>query len=87
MSPGYNGKDELASDAEVLPPAATPAPDAVPAPAPTIAKYWEENQQQILKVCMEAKGSSDGPCERTLKARFRDLYFGKSRMEYYHFCQ
>lgn len=83
MSPGYNGKDELASDAEVLPPAATPAPDAVPAPAPTIAKYWEEDQQQLLEVCMEAKGSSDGPCERTLKARFPDLYFEKLHMEYY----
>ena len=28
-----------------------------------------------------------GPRERPLKARFPDLYFGKSHMECYYFCQ
>lgn len=36
---------------------------------------------------MEAKGPQKGPPQRSLKAWFPDLYFGKSHMDCYHFCQ
>ena len=68
----------------------TPAPSTEEATGP--AKYTEEDLQRITKLCMEsflqAQGSRhEGPREGQLKARFPDLYYGKSHMECYHFCQ
>ena len=71
-STGPSEQDELASTAGSSIPSA-------PAPAPRIAKYTEADLQRILKVCLEAKGPQEGP--------FPDLYFGKSHMECYQFCQ
>lgn len=59
-------------------------------------KYTEGNLQRVTKLCMEAsiQGQANrlgpdqqSPHERPLKARFPDLYYGKSHIEFYHFCQ
>ena len=55
---------------------------------PPVAKYTEEDLQQILKAVLEAKvPASDEPLEKLLKARSPDVYRGKSHMECYNFCQ
>ena len=43
-----------------------------------------------MKVFMDSQGRSgthEGPRESPLKARFLDLYYGKSHMDCYQFCQ
>lgn len=40
-----------------------------------------------LEAQAQAAPSQSEPRERPLKARFPDLYFGKSHMDCYHFCQ
>ena len=71
-----------------------PAPDAlVPAPAP--AHYSKEDLQSMMKVCMDSilQAQVVRPTEPAshredqLKARLPDLYYGKSHIECYHFCQ
>lgn len=82
------------------PPASTADPAGKPdelAPAegaPALDKYTDEDLQRITKLCMDSllqgQGQSQAnqkPQERPFKARFPDLYFGKSHMDCYHFCQ
>ena len=53
-----------------------------------VAKYTEEDLQQILKAVLEAQvPASNEPCEKSLKTRSPDVYCDKSHMEYYNFCQ
>ena len=53
-----------------------------------MAKYTEEDLQQILKAVLEAQVPAfDEPREKLWKARTHDLYYGKSHMECYNFCQ
>lgn len=73
-------------------PAPAPAPSRGPTPAP--GKRTDEDLQRITKLCMESFIQGQGqtkahpePRERPLKARFPDLYYGKSHMDCYHFCQ
>ena len=63
-----------------------PVPDApVPAPAAT-----DELFKQFMKAYLEAKTPAPvlaEPQGQPLKARFPDLYYGNSHMDYYCFCQ
>ena len=53
-----------------------------------VAKYTEEDLQRIFRTILEARApSSDGVCEKPLKAKSPDVYRGKSHMECYNFCQ
>ena len=72
----------------------TPAPSHASAPAlvePTLAlKYSEADLMRILKIFLETKGQepkAEVLRERPLKAKVPDVYFGKSYMDCYHFCQ
>ena len=59
-----------------------------PPAEPPVAKYTEENLQRIFKTILKARAlPSDGPREKPLKARSPDIYYGKSHMECYNFCQ
>ena len=59
-----------------------------PAVEPLITKYTEEDLQRILRTIFEARAPlSDGTHEKPLKAKSLDVYFGKSYMECYNFCQ
>ena len=59
-----------------------------PTVKPLIAKYIEEDLQKILRTVLKAQApSSDGSCEKLLKARSLDVYCSKSHMECYNFCQ
>lgn len=68
-------------------PAPTPIPTPIPIPAP--GKYTDEDFHKFMKVYMESvQGQNQaGPQERRLKAWFLDLYYGKSQMGCYSFCQ
>ena len=68
--------------------AIAPAPDA----ANSAAKYSAEDLQQIFKTVLEAKAPTpafqpDGPWEKLFKAQVPDLYYRKTHMECYNFCQ
>ena len=78
----------------------TPAPSHVSTPSrasalalvePTLAlKYSEADLMRILKIFSETKDQepqAEIPCERPLKAKVPDVYFGKSHIDCYHFCQ
>ena len=72
----------------------TPAPSYASAPTlvePTLAlKYNEADLMRILKIFSEIKGQepkAEVPRKRPLKAKVPDVYFGKSHMDCYHFCQ
>ena len=55
---------------------------------PPIAKYTEKNLQKILRLVLETQApSSDGPRKKLLKIRSPDVYYGKSHIECYNFCQ
>ena len=70
------------------------APDT-PVPAPAPAHYSKEDLQSMMKVCMDSILQVQVVCptepashqEGQLKARLPDLYYGKSHMECYYFCQ
>ena len=71
-----------------------------PAAVTSVPKYSEDDLQQILKAVLEAWAPistlvpapvpafvvSKVPREK-LKARFPDVYYEKSHMDYYNFCQ
>ena len=74
-----------------------PLQDSAPGPsAPlNISKYSKKDLQQILKTILEVKTLApaphpfvvpDRPRERPLKAKFPNLYCGKSHLESYNFC-
>ena len=59
-----------------------------PPAKPSIAKYTKENLQKIFKTVLEAQVSPfDGPREKLMKARSPNVYYNKSYMECYNFCQ
>ena len=81
-------------------PAPAPAPPLAPAPvdADATVRYSEADLQRILRTVLEVRPLApapapqplvfpDGPCERPLKARFPELYCGKTHMECYNFIQ
>ena len=55
----------------------------------TVFKYTEKDLQQIFKTVLEAQApiTSKKPWDKSLKARFPDVYHKKSHIEYYNFCQ
>ena len=71
----------------------TPSTASVPsqalASAPAPALYTQKDLQRITKLYMDLfhlENRQERPQKRQLKARFPDLYYGKSYMECYHFC-
>ena len=58
---------------------------------PTLAlKYSEVNLMRILKIFLGTKGQEPKakvPRKQLLKAKVPDIYFGKSHIDCYHFCQ
>ena len=55
---------------------------------PPVAKYTKKNLQKIFRIVFKARAlPSDGPHEKPLKARLPDVYYGKSYVECYNFCQ
>ena len=92
-SVGHSDLDELADSEQGHPaPSDAGAPPPVPAPAP--AKSSKKDLQAMIKVCMDSilqaqafRLEPAGPREGQLEARPPDLYYGKSHMEFYHFCQ
>ena len=81
-------------------PAPTSAPPLAPAPvdANAMVMYSEADLQLIFRTVLEARPLApapapqplyfpDDPCERPLKARFPELYCGKTHMECYNFIQ
>ena len=63
------------------------APINLPA-KPLVAKYTEKDLQKILKTVFEAWAPpSDSPYEKLLKAKSSNVYYGKSVIECYNFCQ
>ena len=81
-------------------PASAPAPPLALAPVDADAtfRYSEADLQRIFRTVLEARPLApapapqplvfpDGPRERPLKARFPELYCGKTHMECYNFIQ
>ena len=70
------------------------APDA-PVPASAPVHYSKEDLQSMMKVCIDSIFQVQVLCptepaghrEGQLKTRLPDLYYGKSHIECYHFCQ
>ena len=88
-SAGSNQPEEAPVETTPTPSTAS-APSQAPASAPAPALYTQEDLQRITKLCMDSflQGNrQEGPREGQLKARFPDLYYGKSHIECYHFCQ
>ena len=70
-----------------LVPALNPAPVPAPTPAPVAS---EELFKKFMKAYLETnQGPRQPPEERkqTLKAKVPEVYYGKSHMDCYHFCQ
>lgn len=65
------------------PPAAKPGTQI--AEALSLSTCSETNLQMLLKISMGAKLLSNNESRSTLKARFSELYFGKSNLDYYQF--
>ena len=62
------------------------------AAATSIPKYSKYDLQWILKVVLEAQAPAPAPViskvpRKKLKSRSPDVYYGKSHMDYYNFCQ
>lgn len=95
-SVGHNERKEPARYVEAPTPRDADAVAPVSAPASTsgILKYTEEDFQRITKLYInsfvqaqaQVNRSDQAPRERLVEAQFPDLYFGKSHLEYYHFC-
>ena len=76
----------------ILPTALTLAPAAIN----SMVRYLEADLQQIFNTVLETRSSAltpqlfvflDGLCKKPLKARFLELYCGKTHMECYNFIQ
>ena len=74
----------------------TPALALPPAPANSTARSFEKDVQQIFKTVQEARPPTlvpqplvfpNKPCEKFLKARFSNVYCGKTHIKCYNFCQ
>ena len=65
-------------------------PSQVLASAPAHALYTKEDLQRITKLYMGSflqENCQEGPRQIQLKVQFPDLYYGKSHIECYYFCQ
>ena len=68
-----------------LVPALNPAPVPAPTPAPVAS---EELFKKFMKAYLETnQGPRQPERKQTLKAKVAELYYGKSHMDCYHFCQ
>ena len=88
-STGSNQPEEVLVETKPIPSTASTL-SQVPALAPTPALYTKEDLQKITKLCIDSffQGNRQkGPQKSQLKAKFPDLYYEKSHMECYHFCQ
>ena len=55
---------------------------------PPVAKYIEEDLQRIFRTVLKTRVSSFHSLrEKPLKAKLPDVYYGKSHIECYNFCQ
>lgn len=53
-----------------------------------IIKYKEKNLQKIIKTVLKAHVSpSNKFCKKRKKAKLSNMYYGKSHIKYYKFCQ
>ena len=100
-SPPANSSNSLlpappSADSRVLTPATSytpmPAPASASAPSsvPVPAKYTDANFHQFMKVFIDTQRCSKThkePWKSPFKACFPNLYYGKSHMDYYQFCQ
>ena len=68
-----------------LVPALIPAPIPAPTPAPVAS---DELFKKFMKAYLETnQGPKQPERERNLKAKVPEVYYGKSHMDCYHFCQ
>ena len=61
----------------------------------SIARYLEDDLQQIFRTLLDSRPPAlllapapqfyEGPCEKSLKAWFPDVYWGKTHLECYNF--
>ena len=74
----------------------TPAPAPPPALVNSIARYSKKDLQWIFKTVLETTALGlalqplvflNGPLTKFLKARFPNLYYSKTHIECYNFCQ
>ena len=88
-SAGSNQPEEAPVETTPTPSTAS-APSQVPASAPAPVLHTQEDLQKITKLCIDSflkENRQEKPRKGQLKARFLDLYYGKSHMECYYFCQ
>lgn len=99
--PPANGSDfllpaPLPANSYVSTPATSCTPTLAPTSTPAFAfmpmpvKYIDADFHQFIKVFMnfqERSGTYKGPQKSLLKAHFLDLYYRKSHMDCYQFCQ
>ena len=84
----------IVSRAPTLAPAPAPAPplNLAPVDANAMVRYLEPEVQRILRAVLKARPLApapvlqpfvfaNGPCDKPLKARFPELYCGKTHME------
>ena len=69
-----------------------PSHTSIPAPVEPILvfKYSKADLMRILKIFLETKGQEskfEVPCKQLLKAKVPDVYFEKSHIDCYYFCQ
>lgn len=77
-----------ADQTATLGPVSTPVSLPALGPDPILAAIYTGNElQRLLKICIGAKKPSSNESCSILKARFLDLYSGKSYLNYYQFCQ
>ena len=79
-----------------LTPISTPPLAFALAAANSTVRYLDTDLQQIIKTVLDVRPPApapktlffpDSPCERPLKAKFFELYHGKTYMECYNFIQ
>ena len=70
-------------------PELVPALNPAPVPAPTLAPVAsKELLKKFMKAYLETnQGPRQLKCKQTLKARVPEVYYGKSHIDCYHFCQ
>ena len=101
-NPSPAGEDELAGGAPTdgsVTSAPTPAisrapiPAPAPAPAPPGGTYTDVDLQKATKLALnsvvqsQAHAPATKPQEKSLKARFPDLYWDNSHQDCYRFCK
>ena len=88
-SAGSNQPKEALVETTPIPSTAS-APSQVLVSAPIPALYTQKDLQRITKLCIDLflQGNRQEELRKDqLKARFPDLYYGKSHIECYYFCQ